>query len=266
MCRVACSANRLMASSGASAVSEAIMTDENGRLLGKYRTMTDKHDHLVRMYRTVWWPKTRRMITHRVVHRSNRLLGLIDGVNECDEKLRGDIEAEIERLRNDAMTPPSGRMPPRQHAIWDAAMDSFLDPVKLADNIINDEAVRGLKRGVTQEQGLRVILRSYLNARYREIEGQTEYEHRVWAKLHPISNDLMLEYPRRHGHLPPPRYRCSWEHAEEIRASILRYIPKDGLVGKGAEYRRQEGMENGEFERLLRLAKRELRRRLDPEK
>jgi hypothetical protein len=275
------------------------------------------------------------------VHRSDRLLGLIDGVSECDENLHGDIEAEIERIRNDAMTPPSAKMPPRQEAIWDAAMDFFLDPVKLAHSIINDDAVRGLRPGVTQKQALGVILRSCLNARRREIEGMTEHEHRVWVKLHPISNDVMLEYPRRHGRLHPPGYRCSWEHAVEVRARILRNIPNDRLVGnmrvstikeyfdqfcdecreltaeeyerlrlreppgdgatglspelkeamlqqleerieqldeplrgvvqawlqpdKGAEYRRRGGMENGEFERLLKLAKCELRRRLDPE-
>jgi hypothetical protein len=281
------------------------------------------------------------MITTRVVDRSDRLLGLIDRVSECDKNLRGDIEAEIERIRDDAMTPPSGKMTPRQEAIWDAAMDFFPDPVKLADSIISDNAVRGLRAGVAQKQGLRTNLRSYLNARRREIEGMTEHEHRVWVKLHPISNDVMLEYPRRHGRLHPPGYRCSWEHAKEVRARILRDMANDGLVGnmrastikqyfdlfsdegrkstaeeyerlrlreppgegttglppelkeamlqqlekcieqldeplrgvvqawlqpdKGAEYRCRQGMENGEFERLLRLAKRELRRRLDPE-
>jgi hypothetical protein len=319
-----------------------MMTDENGRLLGNYRIMTDKHDHLVRIYRTVWWRKTRQMIIGRVVHRSDRLLGQIDGVSVCDEELRGDIEAEIECIRNDAMTPPSGKMPPRQRAIWDAAIDFFFDPVKLAHSIIIDEAVRGLKPGVTQKQALRVIMRSYLNARHREIEGTTEYEHRVWAKLYPISNDLMREYPRRHGHFPPLAHRCSWEHAEDIRARILHDMPNDRIVGNirmstikeyfdqfcdecrqitsqeyvrllhgqslsddaaglppevkeavlrqleeaieqldepkrsvvraslqpdgGAEYRRREGMQNAEFGRLLRLAKRELRGRLDPEK
>ena len=313
------------------------MTAEDGQLPRMYRTVTDRHDHLVRMYRTAWWRKTREMITTRVVDRSDRLLGLIDGLSECDKNPRGDIEAEIERIRNDAMTPPSGKMTPRQKAIWDAALDFFPDPVKLADRIISDDAVRGLRAGVAQKQGLRTNLRSYLNACRREIEGMTEHEHRVWVKLHAISNDVM-----RHRRLHPRGYRCSWEHAEEVRERILKDMPNDRLVGKkrvstikeyfdlfsdegreltaeeyerlrlrepsgegatglspelkeamlqqleklieqqdeplrgvvqawlqpdkGAEYRRRQGMENGEFERLLRLAKHELRGRLDPEK
>ena len=313
------------------------MTNEDGRR----RRVSDEHDQLARMYRTVWWGKTRGMITTRFVHRSDRLLGLIDGVSECDKTLCGDIEAEIERIRNEAMTPPSCKMTPRQKAIWDAAMDFFLDPTKLTHSITSDEAVRGLKPEVKQKQGLRVILRSYFNARRRETEGMTEHEHRVWVKLHPISNDVILEYARRHGHLRAPGYRCCAEHANEVRTRILQEMPNDRLVGnikattikeyfdrfchecreltdeefgrlhpgeppadgvmglspelkeatlrqlkerieqlveplrsvvqaslqpdKGAKYRTREGMENGEFKRLLRLATQELCRRLGPE-
>src|SRR5262249_52893531 len=156
-----------------------------------------------------WWRKTRQMITARVINRADHLLGLIDGVREFDENLRGDMEAEIERIRNDAMTPPSGKMTPRQEAIWDAAMDFFLDPVKLTDRIIKDGGVRGLRTGVTQRQGFVIVLRSYLNTRRREIEGMTEHEHRVWVKLYPISNDVISKYPRKHGCLHPPEDRCS---------------------------------------------------------
>jgi hypothetical protein len=207
------------------------MTDEDGQLLRIHRTVADKHDHLVRMYRTGWWRKTRQMITGRVINRADHLLDLIDGVGEFDENLRGDMEAEIERIRNDAMTPPSGKMTSRQEAIWDAAMDFFLDPVKLAERIIKDGAVRGLRTGVTQKQGFVIILRSYLNTLRREIEGMTEHEHRVWVKLHLISNEVISKYPRRHGCLHPSDDRCSWEHAKKIRARILLDMPNDRLVG-----------------------------------
>lgn len=48
---------------------------------------------------------------------------------------------------------------------------------------------------------------------------------------------------------------------EPLRGVVQASLQPD----KGAEYRRRDGMESGDFERLLRLAKRELRRRLDPE-
>src|SRR5215469_18328433 len=71
LCAALLSANRLMVYQRQA--SEAVMTNEHGRR----RRVSDEHDHLARIYRTVWWGKTRGMVTTRFVHRCDRLLGLI---------------------------------------------------------------------------------------------------------------------------------------------------------------------------------------------
>jgi hypothetical protein len=56
--------------------------------------------------------------------------------------------------------------------------------------------------------------------------------------------------------------RCIEEHLNEPERGVVRAsLERD----KGSEYRRQEGMEMAEFQRLLRLAKQHLRRCLDSE-
>jgi hypothetical protein len=194
------------------------MTDDDGR------NQSGESD------RRRWW-QLRKMITRRCVCRSGPLLDLIRGVIEFDEDLVGQITVKVERMRDEAMTPPDlARAPARQKAIWDAAGDFFLDQSRLVEGIIKDEGVRGLKPNVAQEQALTVILHSLLDARRRELCGRTEYEERIWRKLWPISKSLMQEFQEGHGRPRPPGYRCSREHAAEIRLRILRDMPYDPSV------------------------------------
>jgi hypothetical protein len=106
-------------------------------------------------------------------------------------------------------------------------VDFFFDQSQLVEGIKRDEGVRGLKPNVAQEQALTVILHSLLDARRRELCGRTEYEERIWRKLWPISKGLMQEFQEGHGRPRPPGYRCSREHAAEIRLRILRDMPND---------------------------------------
>jgi hypothetical protein len=163
--------------------------------------------------------------------RSGPLLDLIRGVTEFDENLLSQIKVKVEQMRDEAMTPPNlARAPARQKALWDPAVDFFLDQSQLVEGIIKDEGVRGLKPNVSQEQALTVMLHSLLDARRRELCGRTEYEERIWRKLWPISKSLMQEFLEGHGRPRPPGYRCSREHASEIRLRILRDMPNDPAV------------------------------------
>jgi hypothetical protein len=177
-----------------------------------------------------WW-QLRKMITRRCVCRSAPLLDLIRGMIEFDENLLCQIKIKVEQMRDEAMTPPNpATLPARQRALWDAAVDFFLDQSQLVEGVIKDEGVRGLKPNVAQEQALTVVLHSLLDARRRELCGRTEYEERVWRKLWPISKGLMEEFQEGHGRPRPAGYRCSREHAAEIRLRILRDIPNDPAV------------------------------------
>src|SRR5262245_28354390 len=72
-------------------------------------TMTEvEHDRLVEMYLTGWWSKTRDMVIYRFVHRADRLLELVDQVNEFDEELIGRIDAEIGHVITHVMECPWG--------------------------------------------------------------------------------------------------------------------------------------------------------------
>jgi hypothetical protein len=257
------------------------------------------------------------------------VLDAIEGVTEFAEEQHRHIKAAIERIRNDAMTRPGGKLSPRQEAIWDAAMDFFPDHVKLADSIEKDEGLRGLKPNVTPEQALKVLLYSHIDVRRREIRGMTEHEDRICSKIRSIRKVLIQEVMQKNGRLPFAGYECSWEVVHEIRKHIRHNMPDDPRIGtlkigtikgyldfccdecrqsaaqdyersqdddvrarqlqrlvrciehlnepergivrasleqdKGAEYRRREGMEMAEFQRLLRLAKQHLRRCLDSE-
>jgi hypothetical protein len=116
-----------------------------------------------------WW-QLRKMITRRCVCRSGSLLDLIRGMIEFDENLLCQIKVKVEQMRDEAMTPPNpATLPARQRALWDAAVDFFLDQSRLVEGIIKDEGVRGLKPNVAQEQALTVILHSLLDARRREL-------------------------------------------------------------------------------------------------
>jgi hypothetical protein len=194
--------------------------------------MTDHYgrDQLGESDRTRWW-QLRRMITRRYMSRSGPLLDLIRGVTEFDENLLSQIKVKVEQMRDEAMTPPNlARAPVRQKALWDPAVDFFLDQSQLVEGIIKDEGVRGLKPSVSQQQALTVMLHSLLDARCRELCGRTEYEERIWRKLWPISKSLMQEFQQEHGRPRPPGYRCSREHASEIRLRILRDMPNDPTV------------------------------------
>jgi hypothetical protein len=165
------------------------------------------------------------------VCRAGPVLELIRGMIEFDENLLCQIKVKVEQMRDEAMTPPKlATLAARQRALWDAAVDFFLDQSRLVESIIKDEGVRGLKPSVAQEQALTVILHSLLDARRRELCGRSEYEDRIWRKLWPISKGLMQEFQEEHGRPRPPGYRCSREHAAEIRLRILRDIPNDPAV------------------------------------
>jgi Holliday junction resolvase-like predicted endonuclease len=187
-------------------------------------------DQLGESDRTRWW-KVRKMITRRWLSRSGPLLDLIRGVTEFDKNLLSQIKVKVEQMRDEAMTPPNLAVAPaRQKALWDAAVDFFLDQSQLVERIVKDEGMRGLKPNVSQEQALTVMLHSLLDARRRELCGRTEYEERIWRKLWPISKSLMQEFQEGHGRPRPAGYRCSQEHASEIRLRILRDMPNDPAV------------------------------------
>jgi hypothetical protein len=87
------------------------------------------------------------------VCRSGPVLELIRGMIEFDENLPCQIKVKVEQMRDEAMTPPKlATLPARQRALWDAAVDFFLDQSRLAESIIKDQGVRGLKPSVAQEQ------------------------------------------------------------------------------------------------------------------
>ena len=192
-----------------------------------------EYDRLVEMYLTGWWTRTRDVVTHRFVLCADRLLELVDRVNEFDEELIHRIDAEIARVITQAIGRPWGtHMTPRQRALWDAAQAVCPERDKLVQLIKKDKAVRGLLPHVTREQALSQILRMHLDARHWEATGFTQHEARVWSKLRQFSEDLIREYQAKHGRSPPRGYRCSPEHFKEIRVRILRDEPEDQRVGK----------------------------------
>src|SRR5262249_54403908 len=161
------------------------------------------------------------MVIYRFVHRADRLLELVDQVNEFDEELIGRIDAEIGHVITHVMECPWGtHITPRQRAIWDAVPAVCPDRGKLVQEIRKDMAVRGLNPEVVRKQALSQILKAHLDARRREAIGVTEHEDRVWAKLRKYSKDLIREFEAKHGRPPPRGYQCSRAHFEELHARI----------------------------------------------
>jgi hypothetical protein len=191
-----------------------------------------EHNRLVDMYLTVWWAKTRGAVTHRFLARADVLLELLCKVNDFDEDLIDRIDAEIGNVVTEAIGRPwACHMRPRQRALWEAAQDVCPNRAKLIRELRADKAVRGLKPDVAADKALGQLLITHLDDRRRELLEITEHESRVWMKLVELSSDLIREYAKKHGRFPPPGYRCSAVHFEEIQLRIKLDKPNDQRVG-----------------------------------
>ena len=195
---------------------------------------TLSHDDLVERYLTGWWTKTRSFMIYRLMYRAGPLLDLIHGHDPIDDELSARIKTEIEHAlakafgrRPDHITPNT----PRQYAIWDAVPAVWPRACELVQLIKKDKAVRGLS-DVKPERALGQLLKKHLDACRMKVDGISEHETRVWAKLRRISEVLMNEYQTKHGTPPWPGYRCSSDHFKQIRARILLDMQDDDMIAK----------------------------------
>jgi len=192
--------------------------------------MTDM-DLVEKRYLTVWWPRTRRFMIYRIMHRAGPLLDLVRNVHEVDKELSDRIEVEFRHVLAEAFGRDPDRMTRRQRAIWKAAIGVWPKVCELVQLIKMDRAVRGLST-VAPAPALGQLLKRHLDACRREVLDHTEYEERIWRKLLGISRDLINEYQTTHETPPWHGYLCSSEHFKQIRAHILRHMEDDELIAR----------------------------------
>lgn len=199
------------------------------------------------LYLTAKWPATKNSILHGFLLRSDALLAKLKGRHEIDSETRAALKRELDGIISECI----GRRcqqamadvgaSPERRALWQAANQVCPISDALIAEFKMDKAVRGLSEKTEQRLALSQLLKAHLYRRRQEAlkgwdNGHTgEYEARVWSALNEISNELIASRFRAQGGLAPEGYRCSLEHAEEVKIWIAANKPNDEYLPRGLD-------------------------------